>query len=94
MPGEVILDHNLIVDILGWAGAVILLSAYGLVSVRKLEGDSVPYQLLNLAGGLFLIVNTVYYGAYPSSGVNLVWSMIAILALSKRWWAAKRPADR
>jgi hypothetical protein len=87
-------NHNLIVDILGWAGAVILLSAYGLVSVRKLEGDSVPYQLLNLAGGLFLIVNTVYYGAYPSSGVNLVWSMIAILALSKRWWAAKRPADR
>lgn len=87
------MDHNLIVDMLGWLGAVILLSAYGLVSIRKLEGDSVPYQLLNLAGGLFLIVNTVYYGAYPSSTVNLVWSLIAILTLSRRWWAAKPPAS-
>jgi hypothetical protein len=87
-------EHNLVVDILGWAGAVILLSAYGLVSIKKLEGDSVPYQLLNLAGGTFLIVNTVYYGAYPSSVVNLIWSLIAILALSRIWWASKRPADR
>ena len=55
------MEHNLIVDILGWAGAVMLLSAYGLVSLKKLEGDSVPYQLLNLAGGGLLIVNTVYY---------------------------------
>jgi hypothetical protein len=85
-------EHNLIVDLLGWAGAATLLSAYGLVSVKRLEGDSVPYQLLNLAGGLFLIVNTVYYGAYPSSMVNLVWSLIAILTLSRRWWAPKRAA--
>ena len=88
------MEHNLIVDILGWAGAVTLLSAYGLVSTKKLEGDSAPYQLLNLAGGLFLIVNTVYYGAYPSSAVNLIWSLIAILTLSRRWWAGKRQVDR
>jgi len=85
-------EHNLIVDILGWAGAAALLSAYGLVSIKKLEGDSVPYQLLNLAGGLLLIVNTIYYGAYPSSGVNIVWSLIAILTLSRNWWAGKRQA--
>lgn len=88
------MEHNLIIDILGWVGAVALLSAYGLVSMKKLEGDSIPYQLLNLAGGLFLIVNTVYYGAYPSSGVNLVWSLIAILALSRKWRSAKQPAGR
>jgi hypothetical protein len=84
--------HNLIVDVLGWVGAVLLLGAYGLVSMKKLAGDSVPYQLLNLGGGLLLIVNTLYYGAYPSSGVNLVWCLIAILALSIAWWAGKRAA--
>jgi len=87
-------EHSLIVDILGWAGAATLLSAYGLVSIKKLEGDSVPYQLLNLVGGGFLIVNTVFYGAYPSSGVNIVWSLIAVLTLTKRWWPGKRPADK
>ena len=88
------MEHNLIVDILGWAGAVTLLSAYGLVSLRKLEGDSVPYQLLNLAGGLLLIINTVYYGAYPSSTVNGIWSLIAIFTLTRSWRVAKRPAGR
>jgi len=87
------MEHNLIVDVLGWAGAVMLLSAYGLVSLKKLEGDSVPYQLLNLAGGGLLIVNTVYYGSYPSSTVNIVWSLIAILTLSKRWLPGKRTAN-
>ncbi len=86
------MEHNLVVDIIGWAGAVVLLSAYGLVSTKKLEGDSVPYQLLNLAGGLLLIVNTVYYGAYPSSTVNLIWSLIAILTLGRGWWAGRRTA--
>ena len=87
------MEHSLIVDILGWAGAAMLLSGYGLVSLKKLEGDSVHYQLLNLAGGALLIVNTLYYGSYPSSGVNIVWSLIAILSLSRRLWGGKRPAS-
>jgi len=87
------MEHNLIVDVLGWAGAAMLLSAYGLVSAKRLEGDSVPYQLLNLAGGALLIVNTIYYGSYPSSTVNMVWSLIAILTLSRRWRPGKSSAN-
>ncbi len=69
------------VDLLGWAGAIVLLSAYALVSVKRLEGTSRQYQVLNLVGGALLIVNTFYYGAYPSTLVNLVWIGIAIATL-------------
>ncbi len=69
------------VDLLGWAGAIVLLSAYALVSVKRLEGNSTQYQVLNLVGGALLIVNTFYYGAYPSTLVNLVWIGIAIATL-------------
>jgi hypothetical protein len=75
------MTYDLLSDILGWVGAVLLLGAYALVSTRRLEGDSVTYQLLNLLGSALLIVNSFYYGAYPSVGVNVVWIGIAVFAI-------------
>ncbi len=75
------MNTNIVVNVIGWAGSVAVILAYALVSTRRVKGDSFSYQALNLVGGLFLIVNTLYYGAYPSSFVNLVWVGIAIFAL-------------
>ncbi len=72
---------NLLIDVMGWVGVAGLLLAYVLVSTKRIEGDSAPYQVLNLLGAAFLIVNSFYYGAYPSVGVNVVWIGIAIYAL-------------
>lgn len=70
-----------LIDILGWSGAAGLLIAYGLVSTKRLQGDSLLYQFLNLAGSALLIVNSFYYGALPSVGVNTIWIAIAIITL-------------
>ena len=72
---------DLLSDLLGWIGAALLLGAYALVSTKKVEGDSITYQVLNLLGSAFLIVNSAYYGAYPSVGVNVVWIGIALFAI-------------
>lgn len=66
-----------VIDVMGWLGAAALLTAYGLVSAKRLEGDSMVFQLLNLVGSILLIINTAYYGAYPSTFVNIVWIGIA-----------------
>ena len=76
------MDTTLLINLIGWAGSAAVIAAYILVSLNRLKGDSVPYQLLNLVGGAFLIVNTIYWGAYPSAVVNLVWVGIAIFALT------------
>lgn len=73
---------KLTVDLIGWTGAGLLLLAYGMVSFKKLQADSGRYQLLNVLGSCCLMVNTAYYRAYPSSVVNVIWIMIAILALT------------
>lgn len=52
--------ERIIIDILGWTGTILFLIAYGLVSSKKVEGDSWQYQGLNLIAGVFLIINTVY----------------------------------
>lgn len=72
------------VDILGWMGAIMLLAAYAAVSMRRMQGDSPIYQVLNLLGGACLIVNTVYYGAFPSAVVNIVWIGIAVYTLAHK----------
>jgi hypothetical protein len=72
---------ELIIDIIGWLGAIFVLYAYLMVSTRKLEGNSLHYQTANILGALCLIINTYYHRAYPSAVVNLIWIGIAIYSL-------------
>jgi hypothetical protein len=78
------MGSNFLIDSIGWIGAISLLAAYALVSMRKLEGDSLVYQLLNMMGGAFLIVNSFHYKAFPSVAVNVVWIGIAIYTMTRR----------
>ncbi len=77
------MDFIFIVNLIGWAGSAAVIAAYALVSLNRLRGDSAGYQALNLVGGVFLIVNTIYWGAYPSTFVNLVWVGIAVFAIAR-----------
>ncbi len=63
-------DH-LWFDAIGWVGAAALLVAYAMVSARKWEGHSSVFQFLNVGGSLLLAANTIFYGSYPSTFVNL-----------------------
>jgi drug/metabolite transporter (DMT)-like permease len=71
-------------DGIGWLGAAALLVAYAMVSSKKLEGNSTVYQLLNIVGSLLLAANTIFYRAYPSSFVNLIWTGIAVFSIATR----------
>jgi hypothetical protein len=71
-------------DAIGWVGAAALLVAYAMVSHKKMEGDSATYQLLNISGSLLLAANTIFYGSYPSTFVNLIWAGIAVFAIAAR----------
>jgi hypothetical protein len=74
---------KLLIDTLGWIGSVEVIAAYGLNSYQKLKSDSLVFQLLNLTGAIFLIINTLYYQAYPSAFINVVWVIIAFFAIAK-----------
>jgi hypothetical protein len=71
-------------DAVGWAGAAFLLVAYAMISAKKLDADSTAYQLLNIIGSLFLVANTIFYRAYPSSFVNVIWAGIAVVSIAAR----------
>lgn len=72
-----------IIDITGWIGSFLLITAYYQNSRNKISAQSFLYQFLNVVGSIFLIVNTIYYGAYPSSAVNIVWVCIGFIYMIK-----------
>ncbi|MEZ5042729.1 MAG: hypothetical protein R2828_22740 [Saprospiraceae bacterium] len=72
---------ELFIEIIGWLGSILLIGAFLLNSMNKLDTQSLQYQLMNLLGGVMLIMNSFYYGALPSSFLNLIWSAIAVFYL-------------
>ena len=74
---------DLFINVLGWIGSVEVLAAYGLNSYQKIKSDSTLFYVLNLTGGLLLIVYSVYKEAFPNAFINIVWVIIAVVALLK-----------
>jgi hypothetical protein len=72
---------ELVINILGWIGSIAVVAAYGLNSYQRIKSDSIAFQLLNLTGAIFLIINSIYKQAYPFTFINSVWSVIAIVAI-------------
>jgi hypothetical protein len=78
------MNNHIWFDAVGWLGAAALLVAYAMVSSRKMEADSASYQVLNIVGSILLVANTIFYRAYPSSFVNLIWAGIAVFSMATR----------
>ena len=68
-------------EILGWTGAVLVLSAYALVSGKLLPPDSFRYQFLNIAASFLLAIYAFAHDAMASMGVNVVWMLIGVIAV-------------
>lgn len=81
-----------IVEFLGWFGAVTVLAGYILFSTGKLPNGPV-YQLFNLVGGLAVAVNVAAHHAIPSTIVNGIWAIVAVVVLAKMA-KARRVAKR
>ena len=71
------------IDIIGWIGSFEVIIAYFLISAHRIDANNIYYQILNGTGAAFLVINTIYYGAYPSTFINIVWLIIAGVAIIK-----------
>jgi len=74
----------ILIESIGWIGSVAIVLAYALNMFKKLASDSVVYYILNIAGSVCLIINTLYHHAIPSAVVNIIWIIIAFIAVFRR----------
>ncbi len=75
---------KLTIEIIGWAAAALLLSAYVLLTLGKLSSRSRSYQWLNVVAGAGLIINSGWNGAYPSVFINVVWMAVGLYGVIAR----------
>lgn len=70
----------MIFDIFGWIGMVLVLLAYGLLSMNKITNGKL-YQILNLIAALFMAIGLLPKNAWFSFTLQVVWAIIAIDAI-------------
>ena len=71
---------ELAIEVVGWAGAALILLAYLLLSAGKMTGQSLVYQGMNVVGAAGFVVNGWWHGALPSATLNVLWLMIGLFA--------------
>ena len=75
------------VEVVGWAGAALILLSYLLLSADKLTGQSLLYQGMNIVGAAGFVINGWWHGAIPSAALNVLWLLIGAIA---SWRILKR----
>lgn len=73
-----------IYSIFGWLGMLLIITAYYLLSIKKLKSNSIIYNSLNLIGGGGIVISTFITKSWPAMALNIVWGIIAIFAIYKK----------
>jgi hypothetical protein len=75
------MSEKFLIEGVGWAGAVLIVLAYILLSLGKIEGRSALYQWMNVVGAAGFVVNGLANGAMPSAVLNIIWLGIGLFTL-------------
>lgn len=66
----------------GWVGVLSIILAYGLLSTGVLDQHTIWYHLLNILGGVGIIIDAVADKNYQPAVLNIIWIGIALYAMS------------
>jgi hypothetical protein len=75
---------KLLVETVGWLGAILMLTAYVLLTAGRLKSTAPSYHWLNIVSGAGLICNSSWNGAYPSVFINVTWLAIGLYGVFSR----------
>lgn len=69
-------------NVLAVIGSVLLLFGFYRVNIGRWTNKSFWYELDNVIGAALIIVYQIYYHAFVSVVVNLIWAGVAVVGLS------------
>lgn len=75
------MNYPVFVKIVGWIGSIAYVIAYLLLSLNKISSGKKLYHILNIIGAVGLIFNAYYLNDYPNLAINIIWAIIAFLAM-------------
>jgi hypothetical protein len=72
---------DLALEIFGWLGAILVVTAYTLSSFSVLQPTSIIYQLMNLIGSVGILIVSAKKRNYQPVLTNIVWLTIALIGI-------------
>ncbi len=69
------------VTIIGWLGFIFCSLAYLLLNLKVLRFDNPLYQVLNVIGGIGLVISACYFRDTPNLAANGIWVLIALFGI-------------
>lgn len=75
------IKSNKFTEFCGWYGMIALIVAYFLVSFSWISADGMIFQILNLTGGIGLLIVAASKGVVQSVILNFFWAIIGIVAI-------------
>lgn len=72
----------MIFDILGWIGMILVLLAYALLSINKIENGKL-YQIINLVAAILMAIGLYPTKAWFSFTLQIVWALVAFISIIK-----------
>lgn len=67
-------------DIMGWIGMILVLMAYGMLSLGKIN-NGILYQILNLLAGICMAIGLFPKNAWFSFTLQIFWAIIAVVSI-------------
>jgi hypothetical protein len=75
-------------DLVGFAGAAIIITVYFANQQRWLRSDDWRYPLANLIGSVLILVSLYFEWNFPSVVIELFWAAISLFGLAKSGWSS------
>lgn len=74
-------NKKIIDEIIGWYGAIAIITAFALISFQFLNANDIAYQILNSTGAIGVIYISLKKKVYQPAVLNIIWAIIAIIAI-------------
>lgn len=75
--------RNIVIETLGWYGMAAVFGAYALTTLGYTPPGGMTANVLNMTGAIGIVVVTVKHKAWPSAVLNILWTVIGLVAIVK-----------
>jgi len=70
-------------DIVGFVGVLMIIGAYLLLQLQKLQSSDLIYSLLNAIGASLVIISLYFDFNFPAFVVEFFWLLISLFGIGK-----------
>lgn len=76
-------------DLVGLVGVVVILYAYLMLQLDRMEEDELAYSLLNAVGALAVLVSLLFEFNLSAMLMEGSWFLVSLIGIA-RWWRSRR----